>query len=347
MTAGFTPVQQATQASRHRIAVTAGEPAGIGADVILQIAAEQIDADLIVVASPELLADRAAGLGLSVELVAFRPETRLSPRRGRLYYLEHPLSVPVQAGQSRPENAGHVLDCIRTAVHGCLSGQFAALVTAPVNKALINAAGYSFSGHTEFIAQLCQSPRPVMMLADETLRVALVTRHLPLSSVPTAITDRNLKGTIETVYAELQKKFGIARPKLLVCSLNPHAGEQGYLGREEIEVISPVLEKLRDSGLEITGPCPADTAFTSASLQGIDAVIAMYHDQGLPVLKARGFGEIVNITLGLPIIRTSVDHGTALALAGTGKANPNSMLRAINYAIRMADARHRSAPGQA
>jgi len=291
----------ATQASKHRIAVTAGEPGGIGADILLQLAQREVNAELIAIASPDLLADRAALLNLPVELVEFTPEHTWLPRPGRLYFLRHELAAPVQAGQTRPENAAHVLDCITSAVDGCLSGQFAAMVTGPVNKAVINEAGHSFSGHTEFIAGLCQCRAPVMMLADEKLRVALVTSHLPLARVPEAITSERLTDTIETVYKDLQSKFGIDRPQLLVCGVNPHAGEQGYLGKEEIEVISPVLEKLRKAGLALTGPCPADTAFTTASLHGMDAVIAMYHDQGLPVLKARGFGEIVNITLGLPI----------------------------------------------
>jgi len=338
------PVQASTQINKHRIAVTAGEPAGIGVDIILKIAQKKMNADIIALASPGLLADRAALLGLPVELIEFSPESKLAPRPGRLYFLDHALAAPVQTGQTNPENASYVLDCIKTAVDGCLSGQFAAMVTAPANKAVINDAGYSFSGHTEFIAELCHCPLPVMMLADEKLRVVLATSHLPLARVPAAITDKRLEHIITTAYAELQKKFSIDKPHLLVCGLNPHAGEQGYLGREEIEVIRPVLDKLRASGLKLTGPCPADTAFTAASLQGVDAVIAMYHDQGLPVLKAQGFGEIVNITLGLPIIRTSVDHGTALALAGTGRARADSMLTAIHYAIRLAEANNRAGP---
>ncbi len=330
-------MQQAPQSNGNRIAVTAGEPAGIGADIILRLAQERINADIIALASPDLLNDRAAQLGLPIELVEFSPESALGPAPGRLYFIEHPLSAPVEAGRANPDNAGYVLDCIKSAVDGCLSGQFAAVVTAPVNKAVLNDAGYAFSGHTEFIAALCQCPRPVMMLANETLRVALVTTHLPLAQVPAAITGEKLEGVIKTVHQELQEKFGINDPQLLVCGLNPHAGEQAYLGREEIEIIHPAMEKLRRAGIALTGPCPADTAFTPSSLKGIDAVIAMYHDQGLPVLKAQGFGEIVNITLGLPIIRTSVDHGSALALAGTGAANPGSLLAAINQAMRLAD----------
>ena len=328
-------VRQSTSLTKHKLAITAGEPAGIGPDILIQIAQRETKANIIVIASPELLEERASQLGLPIELVAAKSGTKLVPKAGRLYFIEQQLSAPVCAGTIEPENAKYVLECIKTAVAGCISGEFAAMVTAPVNKAVINDAGYKFTGHTEFIADLCNCANPVMLLANENLRVALATTHLPLASVPTAITFQSLEQVIQTVYEELQDKFALRNPHLLICGLNPHAGEQGHLGSEEIEIIEPVLEKLRKSGMHLTGPSPADTAFTPSSLTSIDAVVAMYHDQGLPALKAQGFGEIVNVTLGLPIIRTSVDHGTALELAGTGKANPNSMLTAIEYATRI------------
>jgi len=241
----------------------------------------------------------------------------------------------VVPGNPDPANADHVLAALRRAVQGCREGEFAALVTGPVHKATINRAGHRFSGHTEFIAAECGGLRPVMMLMSPELRVALVTTHLPLSAVPAAVTADSLRHVLEVVHHDLNSRFGIPAPRLLVCGLNPHAGEQGYLGREEIEIIEPVLDTLRRAGLDLTGPVPADTAFTPESLRGMDAVVAMYHDQGLPPLKARGFGDIVNVTLGLPILRTSVDHGTAFSLAGSGRARADSLRAAIACAGRL------------
>lgn len=246
-----------------------------------------------------------------------------------------PLGAAVTPGVPDSANADYVLATLRRAVRGCREGEFSAMVTGPVHKATINRAGYRFSGHTEFIAAECDTAGPVMMLMNPDLRVALVTTHLPLSAVPAAITRHGLRHVLEVVQGDLRDRFGIAAPHLLVCGLNPHAGEQGYLGREEIEIIEPVLEELRRAGLDLIGPVPADTAFTPESLHGMDAVVAMYHDQGLPPLKARGFGDIVNITLGLPILRTSVDHGTAFSLAGTGRARADSLLAAIDCAGRL------------
>lgn len=248
-----------------------------------------------------------------------------------------PVAMParVSPGKPDPANAGHVLETLKTAIRGCLGGEFHAMVTGPVHKASINQAGYPFSGHTEFIAAECGGAQPVMMLMNQSLRVALVTTHCPLSEVSPLITAERLEQTLTIVNADLRQKFGIAGPRLLVCGLNPHAGEQGYLGREEIEIMVPTLEKLRKNGLDLIGPAPADTAFTPESLHDIDCVVAMYHDQGLPALKARGFGETVNITLGLPIIRTSVDHGTAFPLAGSGKAEPASLLAAFDCAYQL------------
>lgn len=248
-----------------------------------------------------------------------------------------PVALPGRVSPGRPDtaHAGHVLETLNTAIHGCLDGEFDAMVTGPVHKATINQAGYPFSGHTEFIAAECGGAHPVMMLMNRDLRVALVTTHVPLADVSALISAESLEQTLTIVNADLRQKFGIAEPRLLVCGLNPHAGEEGYLGREEIEIMTPTLEKLRKNGLDLLGPAPADTAFTTASLQNIDCVIAMYHDQGLPALKARGFGETVNITLGLPVIRTSVDHGTAFSLAGSGKADPGSLRAAFDCAYQL------------
>lgn len=284
-----------------------------------------------------MLEDRAACLGIDIKLKTY--QSSAAPVKhipGTLTIQPLLVSSPVIAGQPDIANAGYVLESIKTATLGCLSGKFNAMVTGPVNKAIINQADYKFSGHTEFIAELCNKAFPVMLLANEKMRIALVTTHLPLAKVSEQITAHRLEQVIVTANADLTRYFGISRPRLLVCGLNPHAGEQGHLGDEEINIIIPTLNKLRETGLQITGPVPADTAFTSNSLRDIDLVVAMYHDQGLPVLKSHGFGDTVNITLGLPIIRTSVDHGTALELAGSGKANPDSLVCAIQQAIILA-----------
>jgi 4-hydroxythreonine-4-phosphate dehydrogenase len=289
-------------------------------------------------ADPDVLQDRAACLKLDIDLRRFNPDS--TPHKhipGTLTLQALQVDAPVIAGQLNIANADHVLESIKSATSGCLSGKYQAMVTGPVSKAIINQAGHDFSGHTEFIAELCDTSFPVMLLANNKMRIALVTTHLPLAKVSEHITSDRLEKIITISASEMTRRFGIAHPRLLVCGLNPHAGEQGHLGDEEIEIIAPVLNKLRESGHLLKGPVPADTAFTPEALKDIDLVIAMYHDQGLPVLKSHGFGDTVNITLGLPIIRTSVDHGTALDLVGTGKASSSSLSCAIHQAIRLAN----------
>lgn len=322
-----------------RLILTPGEPAGIGPDLVVKLAQAPLAACLSVVADPELLSERAAVLGLPLRLL---PASDAAHIPGSLQV--HPVmtAAPVVAGQPDPANASYVLHTLRVAARACLNGDADAMVTAPVHKAVINDAGVPFSGHTEFLAELCGAALPVMLLATPRLRVALATTHLPLSAVPAAITAESLSAVLRILCADLQNRFGIERPRVLVCGLNPHAGEGGYLGREEIEVIGPTLDQLRREGLDLVGPLPADTLFTPRGLAGADAVLAMYHDQGLPVLKASGFGEAVNITLGLPIIRTSVDHGTALELAGSGRAEAGSLRAAIDAAIDLVSRRRRA-----
>ncbi len=320
-----------------RLALTPGEPAGIGPDLCIQLAQLPHQAELVVIADPDLLLERAAQLGLPLSLHEFNAEQppRPSPA-GKLCVLPVALDAPVTTGRLDPRNAGYVLDTLRQAVEGCQQGRFAALVTGPVHKGVINEAGIPFSGHTEFLAEQTNTPRVVMMLATEGLRVALATTHLPLAEVSRHITRPLLEEVIHILHHDLIKHFGIAAPRILVCGLNPHAGEGGHMGREEIEVIEPTLEQLREAGMSLYGPLPADTLFTPRYLEKADTVLAMYHDQGLPVLKHMGFGRAVNITLGLPIIRTSVDHGTALELAGTGNAETGSLEYAIEVATQMA-----------
>lgn len=291
--------------------------------------------DLVVVADPRLLADRARLLGLPLQIDLFDPAApTYSGQIGRICVLPTPLKKQSTPGQLDPDNAEYVLECLRLAARSCMDGSFRALVTGPVHKGIINDAGIPFSGHTEFLADLTNGT-PVMMLATEGLRVALVTTHLPLAEISLAITPELLEQIIRILHTDLQARFDIGSPDILVCGLNPHAGEGGHLGREEIEIITPVLERLRQEGMRLKGPLPADTLFTPHYLKQADAVLAMYHDQGLPVLKHMGFGRAVNITLGLPIIRTSVDHGTALDLAGTGTANPGSLDVALQTALEM------------
>ena len=318
-----------------RLAVTAGEPAGIGPDLCLMMARHAFPAQLIVVADPELLDKRARELGLNVTLKTFNPEDRSPAPEGTLLVYPVPLGTQVVTGQVDPANALYVLNTLERATQGCLDGTFDGIVTAPVHKEVINNAGVPFSGHTEFLAEQTRTEKVVMMLATEGLRVALATTHLPLKDISAAITQDSLKQVLDILHREMQVKFGIASPHILVCGLNPHAGEGGHLGMEEIETIVPVLELCRSEGMNLSGPLPADTLFNPSLLEKADAVLAMYHDQGLPVLKFKGFGKAVNITLGLPIVRTSVDHGTALDLAGTGKANSGSLLTAIDYALQM------------
>jgi len=318
-----------------RLALTPGEPTGIGPDLCVQLAQQPSEAELVVIADPELLRERAARLGLALRLEPFVADQVRPSGEGCLSLLPVSLRKPVQCGRPNPANAGYVLDTLRQAVRLCLDGTLDALVTGPVHKAVINDAGLHFSGHTEFLAQLC-SAFPVMMLATPGLRVALATTHLPLAEVSASITAPLLTRVLRVLHSDLRHRFGIPKPHILVCGLNPHAGEGGHLGREEIDIIQPTLARLRAEGMDLEGPLPADTLFTERYLRRADAVLAMYHDQGLPVLKHMGFGRAVNITLGLPIIRTSVDHGTALELAGTGRADSGSLRAAVDTAIALA-----------
>ena len=320
-------------------AVTPGEPAGIGPDLCLLLAAQPQPQPLIAIASLELLAARARQLKLDVQLLPVSPDAwpTQPAAAGSLYVWDTPLQAPVTAGQLDPANAAYVLETLERAAQGCVNGDFAAMITAPVHKGVINQAGIAFSGHTEFLADLTHTEQVVMMLATHGLRVALVTTHLPLRAVADAITEERLIRVSRILHADLVNKFGIAQPRILVCGLNPHAGEGGHMGREELDIIEPCLARLRSEGLNLIGPLPADTLFTPKYLEHCDAVLAMYHDQGLPVLKYKGFGAAVNITLGLPIIRTSVDHGTALDLAGSGKIDTGSLRVALETAYQMAN----------
>lgn len=318
------------------LALTAGEPAGIGPELCLQLAAETRQPGIVVVAARELLEARAKQLGIEVILEPWQPGEAATREPGRLsvYHVEGLAST--DTGTLNTGNSQYVLDTLRVAAQGCLDGRFDGMVTAPVHKGVINDAGIAFSGHTEFLQELCGVERVVMMLATEELRVALVTTHLPLKDVAAAVTQERLTQVTRILNADLRTFFGIEHPRILVAGLNPHAGEGGHLGREELEVIEPTLDNLRTEGITLTGPLPADTLFTPHWLDNADAVLAMYHDQGLPVLKFQGFGRAVNITLGLPIVRTSVDHGTALDLAGTGKADAGSLQTAIKVGEQMA-----------
>lgn len=323
-------------ANTPRVILTPGEPAGIGPDLVITLASRDWPAELVVCASPELLTERAALLGLPLTLLPFKPGSpAIAQRAGTLTILPVELRAPVTPGVLDVRNADYVVETLARACDGCLSGEFGALITGPVHKGIINDAGIPFIGHTEFFEERSHSEKVVMMLATESLRVALATTHLPLKAIPQAITADLLRHIIATLYKDLQSKFGIAQPHVLVCGLNPHAGEGGHMGTEEIDTIIPVLEEMRTRGMNLTGPLPADTLFQPKYLEHADAVLAMYHDQGLPVLKYQGFGRAVNITLGLPFIRTSVDHGTALELAGQGTASVGSFITAINLAIQM------------
>jgi len=326
------------------LALTAGEPAGIGPELCLQLAREVREPGIVVVACKALLQARASLLGLEVTLHDWQPGDNPERRPGHLSVLHVEGCVSTAAGQLDPANSRYVLATLRRAAEGCLHGDFDGMVTAPVHKGVINDAGIAFSGHTEFLQELCGVERVVMMLATDSLRVALVTTHLPLKDVSSAITPERLQQVTRILDADLKTFFAIAKPRILVAGLNPHAGEGGHLGREEIEVIEPTLDLLRREGMELTGPLPADTLFTPHWLEQADAVLAMYHDQGLPVLKYQGFGRAVNITLGLPIVRTSVDHGTALDLAGTGTADAGSLHTAIRVGARMAACRKTANP---
>jgi 4-hydroxythreonine-4-phosphate dehydrogenase len=320
-----------------RIIVTSGEPAGVGPDLCIAIAQRDWPCELVFAGDAHLFADRARALSTSVEITrADLQKPAVAHVAGNLPALHVPAASPAVAGRLDVANAAYVLALLDAAIDGCVRGDFAAMVTAPVQKSVIADSGVPFSGHTEYLAERTHAPLPVMLLAAGSLRVALATTHLPLNAVSRAITPRLLEDVVRILDHDLRVRFGIREPRILVCGLNPHAGESGHLGREEIETISPVLDKLRHAGLHLIGPAPADTAFTPRMLERADAVLAMFHDQGLPVLKYAGFGNAVNVTLGLPIIRTSVDHGTALDLAGKGTADAGSLIAALELAIELA-----------
>lgn len=318
------------------IAVTSGEPAGIGPDICLSLPGRRVRAHIVVLGDRQLLRARARQLGLRLIIREFEPGRPRIP--GELSVMHIPLLRACHAGRLDPGNSGYVLRMLDDAVDGCSSGLFSAMVTAPVHKGVINDAGIAFTGHTEYLAARTGTPHVVMMLAGAGLRVALATTHLPLRRVARRLTAASLERTIRVLHRALQHRFGIEKPRILVSGLNPHSGESGHIGREEIDVINPVLERLRRQGMNLEGPIPADTLFTPSRLKNCDCALAMYHDQGLPVLKYASFGQGINITLGLPVIRTSVDHGTALDLAGTGKADSGSLLAAVEAAISMSRA---------
>ncbi|RYY77982.1 MAG: 4-hydroxythreonine-4-phosphate dehydrogenase PdxA [Moraxellaceae bacterium] len=325
--------------------ITSGEPAGIGPDICLDLAQFELPPEslrpLVVLANKALLQQRATELGKTITLLDYQKQSEPA-QTGQLYVKDLPLAQPVVNGKLDSANAAYVLAQLTEAARACMSGEAAGVVTAPVQKSVINDAGIAFSGHTEFFQDYAGVPRVVMMLATRQLRVALVTTHLPLKDVAAAITKQRLTQILDILIHDLKTKFAISQPKILVCGLNPHAGEGGYLGREEIDIIEPVLAGYRAQDIDVGHALPADTLFTAKYLKDADAVLAMYHDQGLPVLKSQGFGEAVNITLGLPFIRTSVDHGTALDLAGSGKASSSSLLVATELALQLA-ARYESA----
>lgn len=315
--------------------VTSGEPAGIGPDICLSLAGRVDERPIVILADMDMLEQRAQILKLSVELIPYQGQDA-SSGTGQLFVEHVPLQQDVVLGELNPNNAAYVLEQLRRSADYAMSGKSVGVATAPVQKSVINEAGISFSGHTEYYQEFAGVPRVVMMLATKTLRVALATTHLPLRAVADAITPERLHQVIDILIHDLKSKFKIEQPNILVCGLNPHAGEGGYLGMEEIEVINPVLESYRAQGINMSLSLPADTLFTPENLKDADAVLAMYHDQGLPVLKSQGFGEAINITLGLPFIRTSVDHGTALSLAGTGLAKSSSLHVAVDLALDLA-----------
>lgn len=322
------------------LALTPGEPAGIGPELVALLTQREFSARIVVIADRNLLAERARQIGTTCDLPPWEP-TSNAP-----YSVLHvPLCTPSVPGRLDPRNSRYVLETIERAIDGCLGNTFGAMITGPVHKGAINEAGIAFTGHTEMLAARCRTPRVVMMLAGGGLRVALATTHLALKDVPTELTPSSLEETLRILVADLKRHWGISQPRIAVAGLNPHAGESGYLGREEIEVIAPVIERLRAEGMALDGPVPADTLFTPSRLAHADAVLSMYHDQGLPVLKYASFGHGINVTLGLPIIRTSVDHGTALDLAGTGKADVSSLVEAVEAAAMMASNEARSRHG--
>jgi len=322
----------------NRIAITPGEPAGIGPDLAIVMAQKAWPVELVVVASPDLLQERAALLNLPITLTIYDPEQAAKPSQpGTLSVLPVELAEPCIAGELNQANGAYVVETLRIACDKNMKGEFDAIVTGPVHKGLINQSGIAFSGHTEYFAHQANCTDVVMMLATEGLRVALVTTHIPLAYVSKAITSERLSNVTSILHKDLVDKFGIENPAIYVCGINPHAGEGGHLGREEIEVMIPTLDALREKGINVIGPLPADTIFQEKYLKEADAILSMYHDQGLPVLKYKGFGSAVNITLGLPFIRTSVDHGTATDLAGKNLADAGSMIEALNTAIELAN----------
>jgi 4-hydroxythreonine-4-phosphate dehydrogenase len=318
--------------SMNPMVITAGEPAGIGPELCLALTNSAWAAQIVVIADANMLAQRADAIGNNVRITVYKSGS--APQPGELTVIHQPLVNRAICGQLDVANAQSLLDGLTLAVTGCVSGEFSALVTAPLQKSVINDAGIPFTGHTEFLAALTNCPAPVMLLVADELRVALASTHLPLSEVPAYLTTPGIVDVLEVLNADLQSKFGIAEPEIIVCGLNPHAGEGGHLGSEDQEVIAPAIQSCIDNGMNVRGPLPADTAFTPAA-GNADAVLAMYHDQGLPVIKYAGFGHAVNVTLGLPIIRTSVDHGTALDIAGTGTADAGSLIAAVKLAAEL------------
>ena len=319
-----------------RFVITSGEPAGVGPDLVLALSQQAWSQQLVIIGNEALLKERAEQLNLPIQIRPYDPSQPAQPSQaGELTLLDLPLNAPVTAGHLNVQNADYVIQMLHRAIEGCLQNEFQAMVTGPIHKGIINEAGLPFSGHTELLAERSGAEQVVMMLATPGLRVPLVTTHLPLREVPDAITQPLLTSVIRTLHQSLTQQFGIAHPTIFVAGLNPHAGEGGHMGREEIEVIDPVLAQLRAEGMHLIGSLPADTLFTPKYMDKADAILAMYHDQGLPTLKHVGFGKAVNVTLGLPFVRTSVDHGTALDIAGTGKADVNSFLYAIEVAQQM------------
>ncbi|HEY2781911.1 MAG TPA: 4-hydroxythreonine-4-phosphate dehydrogenase PdxA [Steroidobacteraceae bacterium] len=326
-----------------RIVITSGEPAGVGPDACVALAQRDWEADLVVAADADMLAATASALQLPLTLERYDPTRPARAHRGgTLQVLHIPTAAPVSPGRLDARNAAYVVGMLDRACDGCTNGEFAAMVTAPVQKSILMDAGYRFSGHTEYLAERTRAAMPVMLLLNDQLRVALVTTHLALADVPRAITRERLRSTLRIVNMDLERHFSLQPARIAVLGLNPHAGEGGHLGREELDIIEPVMKELQAEGLALQGPVPADTAFTTRFLKTVDVIVAMYHDQGLPVIKHVGFGNAVNMTLGLPILRTSVDHGTALSLARSGKAESGSLSAALALAIDLASAK---APG--
>jgi 4-hydroxythreonine-4-phosphate dehydrogenase len=324
----------------NHIAITPGEPAGIGPDIVIQLAQQDLPAALTVIADAKLLASRAAALNIPLRITSPTTGPQPAHRAGELTVMHVSTQHEVRVGQGEKCHAGYILNTLDIAIEGCRQKRFDAMVTGPVNKSLIHTNETPFRGHTDYLAQQSQTRDVVMMLATEGLRVALATTHIPLTQVSQALTPKRLETTLRILHLALQTSHGIANPTIAVCGLNPHAGEAGQLGHEEIDTIEPVLQSLRQQGMTLLGPLPADTAFIPKYLDQADAFLAMYHDQGLPVLKYKSFGNAVNVTLGLPFIRTSVDHGTAFELAGTGQANPASLHYAVNYALELIQTRN-------